>query len=170
MINLENVKKWTAALREPDRVQVNGALTGWIIPDESDPVLGDCCLGVGCKVAEVPMVVHGDLQDTDYTVEYGATGNTGLPPEEFHLWLGTIDHLHEVDDYEGALIDPADGTDVYLAIPSGVWTVKVQMLDGTTGGTDLRDLNGCSMLNDTVGLTFPQIADMIDYFGIEPIV
>lgn len=66
-----------------------------------------------------------------------------LPPVSFHRWLGITPRTDE----------PQSDVQVNLPFP---------FRGGTLPWGDI----GCSTLNDGLGLTFSQIADLLDYFGV----
>lgn len=138
-MNLNNVKTWVAALRDPSKKQVRGAL-------KRDG--GNCCLGLGCEVMGLEPVFDQDTHVWGYRAD--ADMDFGyLPPMEFHHWLG---------------IEPLGGSDdVYID-----WPVDLLLADGYTENSQdgFVPVLGCAVLNDTVGLSFSQIADLIDYFGV----
>lgn len=130
-----NLKVWTKALRDPDLMQVHGAL----VKDENeDGRIGYCCLGVGCVEAGMDVDAEGEVIVLDGEM-YGA-----LPPTAFHIWLGL--------DRPGW--KPEVTADIY---PD--WDFI------TRDGQEAYDVT-CANLNDEWNLTFVQIADILDYFGI----
>jgi hypothetical protein len=46
--NLDNIKKWIAALRSGEYKQITGGLKRHLAPDSNE--VGYCCLGVACEV------------------------------------------------------------------------------------------------------------------------
>lgn len=154
-INLENVRTWTAALRT-DREQATGALTRVT----SSGARSDCCLGVGCQVAGVPAEEGSeDTLSGAHNLLYGRAGVSGMPPVEFHLWLGTVESPDERNEWGQKLV--VGGRDVHIDLPEDLLDREGTRLSYTS----FRGV-GCSDMNDAWRLTFDQIADMIDYFGL----
>lgn len=137
-MHTENLKVWTDRLREPGLNQTTGAL----IEGEYEHDFSYCCLGVGCMVAGIPQV---RINGTEAFVVNGMDFEA-LPPVEFHRWLGT-----DPDTTERSL-------DVYPDWPEGLMTAD---------DLNLRGEVSCANLNDECSLTFAQIADVLDYFGIQ---
>lgn len=155
-MNLDNIKTWTDALRTTELGQTTATL-GSIGEDDKQKV---CCLGLGCLVA--PTI------ETEWVGGGGESGNflyvdgqNNLPPIEFHDWLG-LDIADLASD---------DGNDVLLDWPMPEIGALISLCPENTDrwrdrtGRAFR-LYSCAGLNDEVGLTFSQIADVIDYFGL----
>jgi hypothetical protein len=150
-INLDNVRRWTAALRSGEYEQT----TSMLAIQDGDSV-AYCCMGVGCVVAGPDEVPHETI--TYPSAVYGFTDTVKhsfgdgsceeLPPTEFHAWLGI----------EGEM----DNDDVYIDWPEEY----VRLSEGSPRGGLSRAVMSCANMNDSFNLTFEQIADMIDYFGI----
>lgn len=148
-MNTEHVKRWTAALRTTNIEQTTGQL-GLTLAG----VTRMCCLGFGCTL--VPEVqglitwqdVGEDVDSVDSAMvvdlEDGEWSDS-MPPKEFHVWLGATVQggLHAGD-----------------VLPD--WTNEWYDREGVTYLATLP----CAKLNDNVGLTFAQIADVVDYFGV----
>lgn len=147
-MNHDNIKKWTESLRDPDLNQTQGALC--VV--KSDGTQSYCCLGLGSSLVPGMQVTHPDgyiaqYPTSDYEVKFGEAQVRGLAPREFIEWLG----LERANDGNWMRRE----LDIYLDFPHHL---------SARGGARLR-LYTCSHLNDA-GFTFPQIADLIDYFGI----
>jgi hypothetical protein len=174
MPNLGNVRAWTTALRKPGLRQVRQKLAAHVgengLPssDEAQPI-GQCCLGLGCDIAGIPrtptrsFIYTQDDEDEDLPYEYeaevwayGDAEAEDLPPQEFFDWLGL-----PVDHYHGGLF-ASGGEDVYLDVP---YALRPRTRERQVAGAPRI---AASALNDEWRLTFPQIADMIDYFGLRP--
>lgn len=132
-MNLDNVKTWVAALRDPNNHQVRGAL-------RRDA--GHCCLGLGYELS------GGTLNRISRYQELWTTpsGYSSLPPTTFHEWLGVRSRSGLTDD-------------VYLDWPEDLPFREHEFVP------DPQHVN-LAGLNDDALLTFPQIADLIDYFGL----
>lgn len=141
-MNEQHVKEWIAALRDPDNKQITGTLARRLGHEDE---VGYCCLGLGCEVAGIPVYIDLPseiINSNNELVEVVKTADD-LPPFAFHRWLG-LDRLTDVGM-----------GDVYVDWPD--------LLD--RGGEPLSNLT-CAELNDTAHLTFSQIADVLEYFGI----
>lgn len=112
---------------------------GQLAEQRDDDVIAYCCLGLGCKVAGLPF---RPAPDNRLTVH----GFASLPPAEFGDWLGV-----ELED--------ATTADLLIDWPE-------DLIDNN--GDSFRDGDERSAvgLNDGLKLTFPQIADVLRYFGI----
>ena len=132
-----NFKKWIAELRSGRRVQITGTLRG----RTDDGEVGECCLGVACDLSDV-----GEWTPFgDYEPHEGSPNDATLPLAVAR-WLG-LDIAVEFDD----------GIDPYFDIPD-------VYLDRSRGG--LPYIVTCASANDDLGLTFDQIADLAEYFGV----
>lgn len=141
MVNLDNVRKWTTALRETNSPQTQGRLAR----DLGGGEIGYCCLGLGCEVAGIPsrsQVFGGDEPVIHYA------GSSDLAPRGFHDWLD----------------NGQTRGDVHLDWPHRHYEQRYD--ESATYGNPWMGWT-CAGLNDDCGLTFSQIADMIDYFGIK---
>jgi len=183
MKGTENMRKWTAALRSGEYQQ----LTGWLAatPLQEAVLRGTlaghpefaCCLGVGCDLMGVEWEVSGSpgvsLPDTVQLIPRIDGHNcldSGLPPAALAKWLGLdIDPLTDWKIVGLALDTPpgfewlmADAVDLdemtAMAEAEGDMTSVLQYW-----GT--RDRVALATLNDG-GVTFDQIADLIDHFGV----
>lgn len=153
MVNLDNLRAWTTELRITTRPQVTGYL-GQIeeVKEDGTRIIGNCCLGIGTELAGVTPdeVTYEDGNGVERESYMGDAldylGCQEFPPADFFEWL------ESVPDYKGdVVIDwPLDGYGrPALSTPSEegmAWTA--------------------SELNDEVHLTFSQIADVLDYFGV----
>lgn len=160
-INLDHVRTWVAALRDPEAKQATGRLAKFI---DDEGTVGYCCLGLGSKIAGIKECAFNE-DDADLSeledepaFEYGEDHSTELAPVEFKAWLG-----YEVTPDE-------ESGDVYLNC--GV-TMQGKVSDGETvdgvwAPIDPPVIERLSLaeLNDD-GWTFAQIADCINYFGLE---
>jgi hypothetical protein len=136
-MNSERFKQWIAALRSGQYPQGNG----YLLLDGKY-----CCLGVMCEVADIPRTPPGRGDPVTYfgvqDGRYGSLSATSLP-REAQDWLG----LDSTDNLNN---------DLYLDYPLG--------LHHADGDVSHPTAMWC---NDTAYLTFPQIADMFEYFGIK---
>lgn len=146
-MNKAHVQEWVDALRSDAYPQTRERLKGLVLDDDGavTDVVGYCCLGVGCEVAHITQE-HGG---------YGVVGADMLPPIEFMEWLG-ITEFNEPNNPSG------DGVtfNLYLDAPADLETRT-----SAYSGCKLR-MVALSDLNDDVRLTFPQIGDLIAYFGV----
>lgn len=139
-MNKEAVKRWTNELRSTDKKQGTGALHRF------EGRIGECfcCLGIACDLFK------DELNLTVNKEGYPITYNTmaGLLPRE------VCDFLELAED----TMDGGKEGDVLLDSPNLI----------LRDGSNLRDYDySLSLLNDKLGLSFSQIADMIDYFGVQ---
>lgn len=141
-IKKNHVREWTTRLREPDLIQINGSLSKVVNRDEPNEGIGFCCLGVG------ESLIHTFDDEVDHEGRFSVMGLTNFPTPEFFDWLGVEVLLDEYDEWPE---EPDPEIDMYLIEQRNV---------GPFGKVT------CSSLNDTWKLTFGQIADLIDYFGL----
>lgn len=157
----ENMAAWVAELRTTDRLQGHGALHSF--DPEGDEPAQFCCLGVGCEVAMVRGQVF-TLGAEDGESSFGMLrlydDRSDLAPISFGRWLGfSYTELTAQNNGDFLLDWPVEW--LRPTAPES-WAQS-----GTKGGetpvtkTSFR----LSILNDD-GLTFAQIADLIEYFGI----
>lgn len=141
-MNKEIKAKWVAWLRDPAHKQTTGAL------HKDD---GFCCLGGLCEVYRQERggewEKHGTfyLDDCAPLTKYRFLGGVGTLPMEVATWAG--------------ITDPSDRCDPSVPNPfGGCGGVKLSTLnDGY-----LPPLFSNRTENETVRLTFPQIADLIE--------
>jgi len=161
-LNLTHWYEWLDSLATTEDPQARGHLAA-----DTDNGLGYCCLGHGCTVAGIDMVVlpllddHGnEITETDPAwvdseQRYAFAGATDLAPDRFAHWLGLDDHdKFEVDITVAWPMNPpltAPPSDDTEAYPDGM--------------PYHEDLATASNLNDRGRLTFAQIADVLRYFG-----
>lgn len=150
----DNIKRWTNELRVTDLPQAKAMLAVLRVEDSGDSdarpenTVGYCCLGIGCLVAGIDSSKVDRLGlDEQVLIEYLTfDGEDRLAPTSFAAWLGF-----------------GWGSDGWM-------TSKIQTL--VLAAPELRLLDGdrldspLTILNDNWDLTFPQIADCIDYFGV----
>lgn len=156
-INQENVARWLWELRHGDHEQARarlGVLYSGMAGHHSSR--GYCCLGVGCLVAEVEVTERGDY------LGFGRFRATLTAPVEFHRWLGVVDEDRSLNGGEA---------DIYIDWPDSVGSGDIHY-DRREDDYE-ADSNGimewtASALNDECSLTFSQIADVIEYFGLRP--
>jgi hypothetical protein len=126
---------WTQALRDGTRVQGDGALH---YQDADGGVWKQCCLGVLCELAAKAGVVNVDSELDRGSVMKSYDGERALLPPSVQAWAG----LHSDDP----LLRPyVEGDEGYLSY----------------NGDDQEWMH-CSSANDDEGLTFLDIADLID--------
>jgi hypothetical protein len=159
-VELSNLDKWIADLRTTDAPQCTGSLSefvAWTVDPPEDEaefveydVVGYCCLGRG-------EVARGATFEGQHTV------GMDLATREFIDWLGVeYDEHHDRDVHDG------DGSDYCNC----GWDLVLDVPDQYSVGTPVTNVLPSRMpvvasnLNDSWHLTFPQIADMVAYFGI----
>lgn len=145
MTHSENMLKWIKFLRETDLPQTHGALSRWI--DATEGKAGYCCLGIGCEVSGVVKVERSRskaLRQAGY-VAYEFDGEVAIAPRSFIEWLGLKFDF---------------GPDIRRG------NLRVLWPEGLAGLDDELPYN-LTDLNDRLQLTFSQIADVIEYFGVE---
>lgn len=149
-MNIENVKKWTNTLRTTEHEQVSHVLIG--MDGGTGEVTGMCCLGIGEVECMGKTITAKQVHDVYMPRVNGEQRSNGLPGSDFVRWLGAT--------VVGG--EDAAKSDVRLDTPED-FTVRA--------GEDLDDEEyehvTASLLNDDFHLTFAQIADMIDYFGVQ---
>lgn len=150
----ENLKVWTTDLRTTDANQAKGKLAIGHIDDQGRLDADFCCLGRGCMAMGLkPNVAH-----YSEVIQFGRA--VSLPPAEFHVWLG----LYETEaEALPALQGPGGGRTEF--------EVMIDWTDNSGEVIEFRDEGlaadcGASGLNDAWDLTFDQIADVLDWFGI----
>jgi hypothetical protein len=155
----ENWQAWLDNLRSTDTPQVRERLTGFV-PAEGprDEVLpepppkderdnwrqGYCCLGLGAEQAEV---------DFDF--------DAGLAPFGFIQWLGFEEDARALTDY------PEESSwDLVLDFDTDAYPQQGREDEHSDEVPEYDSAPTAAWLNDEAGLTFAQIADMLDYFGV----
>lgn len=103
---------------------------------------GYCCLGVACDVAGIP-----SERLSTAAWNFGRYGMDQVLPEEGEEWLG-VNTANPQLDIPFDLIEQGPRFPDEDFVAGGVGTTLAELNDG--------------------GLTFAQIADMIDYFGFLP--
>jgi hypothetical protein len=130
-----NVKeKWLNALRSDEYSQTRGVLM-----NEG----GFCCLGVLCDI-------YSKEQNVPWDSERRIFGKGGEVPTEIQLWAGFVEEnpekMHEEDDD-------------YIETVSNPGNPKVNHKPEYSSFTSSIAL---SVLNDDIGLSFAEIADLIE--------
>lgn len=139
-LNDDHLEIWLRTLETTDKPQVKAHLCAV----DDDNQVGFCCLGIGSVLAG--LVPEWSDVDPSAPGNYAYLADEAdLAPVEFITWLGL-----EPEDEGGAYDIILDYThEMPKAEPDyGVWMLRA------------------SSLNDW-GLTFPQIAQMIRYFGVK---
>jgi hypothetical protein len=135
-MNIEHTKMWTDELRVTTTPQVRGNLAAPVDQYSENSEIGACCLGV--------------LECVRLGVEPKDLPNVGLPAPESAEWLGVVNNVPPHVKMVNFNIDyPYD-----LRVSVGIDAVDVEYILSATA------------MNDDLCLTFSQIADMVDYFGI----
>lgn len=143
--NLENIRSWRDDLLDPENVQGHDYLE----TDEGE----FCCLGRVCVLAECVRTAGGK-----YGIGPMYDGEDATLPRRAIAWLGlsafsddprlTVPpHLLAVCLEREAAVGEETATHVFSSVQEAL---------KRTGKT------ACSHLNDTFGLTFPQIAECIE--------
>lgn len=155
----ERTNQWARWLQTTPMKQGTGAL------HKVDPETGShlfCCLGLGVEKSQAYDRKEEQESSEEYDREgepirvFAYDGADGLPNGAFYQWLGFNE-----DDLAGAGYnsDQDDaGLDCYLLAG---WVVLLHPLNGERLGQ-----HTLAAINDDWGLTFPQIGDLIAYFGI----
>ena len=141
-MNKEIKAKWVAWLRDPAHKQTTGAL------HKDD---GFCCLGGLCEVYRQERGGEWERHGTSFDIgaqpltKYRFLGGVGTLPYEVAIWAG--------------ITDPHDACDPSVPNPfGGACGVKLSTLnDGY-----IPPMFGSN--KETVRLTFPQIADLIETY------
>lgn len=139
-----NMEKWLAALRSGEFKQTSGTLGR--VRANTLAEREHCCLGVACEMAELPSR-ETDLRDGARVAYQSPKGSfISLPPLDVALWLGLeIPSWFESEEFNLRLDAPREYQD-RPGYALGEYTAA-EMNDG--------------------GFTFEQIADLIQYFGVE---
>lgn len=141
-VDHEAVALWSKWLRDESMVQVQGALVANLGLDEGDTVrpYGVCALGAGMlAMGADPHTLTGGAESKDFVDWLG--GGAFWDRDSTLKWPVTV-----CIDWPEGLTTPAPWKDMSYASDPALVTVVG--------------------LNDMAGLTLPQIADCIDYFGI----
>lgn len=154
-MNIDHTRTWTTALRDPSLNQTTGILTEVLIEGGR----AHCCLGVGC----VTMGLDG--RPDGQAIMYGAERAAGLPPKEFHAWLGLLTEQQIRSDQPFGSKDV--GIDWGEVGELLTYDARNQYVSDTPGEVKRLKQIGCAGLNDSCHLTFSQIADVIDHFGLK---
>lgn len=151
-MNEPHVRQWTTVLRSTPSPQVTGTLVDEVVDTSGHLVPGFCCLGIGQKVAGIPLNHSEDPDPDEGERRWQFTEGDDLPSERFLRWLG-VDRVEGFGDSDVDVDWPVELVDregyPYLA-------------SNVSPGGGLT----CASLNDTTKLTFAQIADVVDYFGV----
>lgn len=159
----ERIRAWCDVLWEGTYEQGKGHLAASTVTfhEDADPTVtvGYCCLGVGCLVAGVRHEVETNpserlVEEGDPLGNFG-DGYTDLAPPEFMDWLGL--------PVGNSIGRETNGSDVYIDIPVGM--PKQGLEDAGSAFQQTQGQITAAGLNDS-GFTFPQIADLIWYFGL----
>lgn len=156
-INQENEARWLYELRHGNHEQARAQLgVLYSTPAGHHSSRGYCCLGVGCLVAEIEVTERGDY------LHFGRFGANLTAPVEFHRWLGVVPEDRSLNGIEA---------DIYIDWPDSPGSGEIHY-DRREDDND-ADNQGfmmwtASALNDECHLTFSQIADVIEYFGLRP--
>lgn len=142
----ENFEKWLHELRTTSFGQARNHLFGHLgNPSESDQVFDSaCCLGIACMIA---------LDDSK--IERLQAAGVALAPIEVGEWIGA---LHPAD------IGRYSEIDFYIDWPEDLADREGDSYDEPAASSQCHS---AASLNDNLCLTFAQIADVFDYFGIK---
>ena len=153
----EHLRLWIETLRTTTDEQSTGLLAR---QEAEEDTVGYCCLGIGCKIAGIAHVKSEPVEDGEVEVHHYFDGCDELAPPAFVEWLG----------FEtGEKGNSGVGFDLQLAVPDARNMSVSDRPDmwRDRKGTPLRNLLSAAEMNDSLHLTFPQIADCVAYFGIE---
>lgn len=154
---MSNLKVWTDGLRSTKTKQMTNQL-GAVIDGETKM----CCLGFGCTlVPELePRITwqepeeDSDDQRTNMIVDLSnGEWSDSMPALDFHEWLGAT--------VQGGVFS-GDVLPDWPRVARGLIGVEWCDRDGIPYRASLT----CAKLNDGAGLTFAQIADVLDYLGV----
>lgn len=153
--NKKNLGKWIKACRDPKLRQTTGILRQEKYDDDTSKYFGYCCLGVACKISRKgrfldEMAVFRDTKPAKKSDEDWIDRNSSYMTLGVQEWLG------------------ADSSDPVIELPPEYYWTALYGGDRNVFDEDtLKSLPAaisCSGLNDSWGLTLPQIADMLEYF------
>lgn len=159
-MNEEHMNQWLTALRSGEFTQGTSCLAMVTDPDNAENDLKSsaefCCLGVAAYLCESDIRLPRWTNDGVVVHQGGVCfdGDTELAPGRVANWLG----FPGFDDY-GSGEDRVD----FLPDWGGIRDRDSLLL---RGGFHRMTV---SRLNDT-GMTFAQIADVLDYFGIAEVI
>lgn len=155
----ERTDEWGYWLLTTPLMQGKGALHK-VDPETNNHLF--CCLGIGVEKSQAYESKEEQESDSEFArngetiMVYAYDGADGLPDIAFYKWLGFTDKDFLEAGHEPEATD-SDGLDCYLDAPG----VKLQ----DNWNTHLGQLT-LATLNDSWDLTFPEIGDLIIYFGI----
>ncbi len=135
-----NLDKWIVALRSGDFTQGDG----YLARQNDEGTTQYCCMGVGCVVMGAESFLNATLMDGTTALSF--EGAVKMPPRSFIEWLGLgmpefMEHAVEIN----LELDVADGR---------IWPFEFIALDS---------------MNDTLNLSFGEIADAIETYGVRVI-
>lgn len=157
------MSRWTETLRTTTAEQTSSRLTE--MEDGMDGTvsrtLRHCCIGVACMVSGLAPKFTGVSNVIDRAVlgteaRYGKANVSKYAPVETHKWLGTVALDAEPKWSE---------SDIFIDWPRGGEGYEDR--EGEGSGAILQP--SAADLNDALGFTFKQIADVVDYFGVRPV-
>lgn len=147
-MNMDNVRIWVNELRTTGKPQTTERLARTLDTNKT----GYCCLGIVEVLADSPESDESYDEDgpcfkndLDKYPDENTFADTNLSTFG-RDWLGVKDD------------DPT------LDVP-GEYIGRVARIDG---GQGIEGAPTCANLNDDWGLSFKEIADMLDYFGLQP--
>lgn len=134
-------EQWVAALRSGEYQQGKSYLTRFEYDGDGTTRRLDCCLGVLCDLAVQAGVVD-TVEREDDLIGYAYSDVTGVPPRQVTQWAYGL-----ADDEPG----------------SDTWTVEWRFQDPTDPDDEGHlGTKGLYDLNDQDGLSFAEIADVIE--------
>lgn len=157
---MSNLKVWTDGLRSTNIQQTTGQLG--VVYDGATQM---CCLGFGCTlVPEMENDIQWQANEDDDTPSVGAVmmvdladgeWSDSMPPVAFHEWIGATPQGGKLS---GDVLPDWPAQEFTMPRPGAEWHDR--------DGLPYRSILTCAKLNDSAGLTFVQIADVVDYFGV----
>lgn len=146
----ENMQKWLEALRSGQYSQTTGKLDSF---DEATGAHSYCCLGVACDIAlkaGVDMEVEVDEDKGVFVYD----GKADLLPEEVKNWLGVTDENPKIV-IENNKYNASEG--------EGGYTYHYDVNRYQQDNPRFLISECLTSLNDEVGLSFEQIAQLVEY-------
>lgn len=145
-VNKKNLGKLIAALRDPKNEQVNSVLRAEL--EDKPGKFGYCCLGLACKISRVGKFLENtgsflDNKTIEPSNESWRDKNSSYLTYRAQKWLGV------------------NSSDPYIELPSDAVMANI---DYRRQHSTLPSDVSMTQLNDSWRFTFPQIADMLEYF------
>lgn len=163
----EHTDEWGRGLQTTTLKQGSEALVKYpSLLDEHDEIIDYdwenpefCCMGQLCEEHVPGLEREGDAYD----------GQEGVPPVAALLWLGfpedEVRMVVDIEEGRDPIAENLGGATLYIDFPAGMtWQGPPEA--AWPGGLLVGSEADCAVLNDRNQLTFPQIGDLVRYFGV----